>query len=460
MVACDISDPFDSASPYPELYEVQYASMSYDEEAAEDPKICNPERGFYSQTTFYNTNTNLHKFKVQTDRTFGRSLNLTFFYLTKYIDCDIAPELLEKMQQTFDTLRENGNKAVVRLAYKDSMDAEVAPWDATPEWVTRHIEQITPIIRKNADVIYTVQAGFFGAWGEWHTSSNFSLSTTEGAAACREVIIDGLLDALPKDRQVGVRTPSYKMKMYGLSIADSITLSRAHDGTDISRIGGHNDCFLAGTDDWGTFYDYRGKGDWLYWDTETRYTIMGGETCDTQAGRHHCDNAIARLAEQHWSYLNTNYHSGVIADWKQNKCINEITARLGYRFVLRNAYFTPKRQAKEGGDYRVVLNIFNDGFAAPVNPRGVEFVVEDAEGKEYRYKIDSDPRFWFENTTTTLDTTITLPNELPKGKCKLYLNLPDGYESLANDPRYSIRLINKGIWNATKGYNLLTSFEI
>ncbi|WP_252864943.1 DUF4832 domain-containing protein [Capnocytophaga ochracea] len=33
------------------------------------------------------------------------------------------------------------------------------------------------------------------------------------------------------------------------------------------------------------------------------------------------------------------------------------------------------------------------------------------------------------------------------------MNLPDPYQSLAHRPEYSIRLANKGIWEAQTGYN-------
>ena len=94
-----------------------------------------------------------------------------------------------------------------------------------------------------------------------------------------------------------------------------------------------------------------------------------------------------------------------------------------------------------------------------MNPRGVELVLVGG-GKEYAFKIDSDPRFWFENTLTTLATTITLPSDLAAGEYELYLNLPDGYESLAKNPHYSIRLMNKDTWNEKKGYNLLTKINV
>ena len=453
MVACDTSDITDT-TPLELLKEVTYTPMSYTEELNLMPKMCNPERGFYSQTQF------LSEAAVKANRINGRSLHLLLFYLTDFISSDISADYLEKMQTTFDNLRKGGSKAIIRFGYKDSMDADAAPWDATPQWVARHIQQVTPIIEKNADVIYVVQAGFFGPWGEWHSSSNFTTGTAEGRKVCKEVIIDGLLNALPTDRQVEVRTPSYKMKMYGIKLADTLTVAQAHNGTDLARIGGHNDCFLAGTNDFGTFNNSINKGDWLFWDVETRYTIMGGETCDVAAERHHCPNAIKRLAEQHWSYLNINYHQGVLDTWRSEGCFDEASVRLGYRLVLQNGYFTPNNKVRAGKGYRVVLNILNNGFAAPMNPRGVELVLVDAEGTEHTYKLDSDPRFWFEGTITTLDTTITLPKNLPDGECRLYLNLPDGYESLAKDPRYSIRLVNKRIWNSEKGYNLLTTFNI
>lgn len=459
VVACDTFDGSEDTLPLSELKEVSYTALTYEEEMSMMPRICNPERGFYSQTNFV-TPSSLSATAIKANRIQGRSLHLVLFYLTNYINCDIAPEYLENMQKTFDALRAGGSKAIVRFGYKSSMEAADSPWDATQELVARHIEQVTPILLKNADVIYVVQAGFFGAWGEWHTSTNFTMGSTQGAIACREVIIEGLLNALPKDRQVEVRTPSYKMKMYGVKLADTLTVAQAHNETDLARVGGHNDCFLAGTNDFGTFHNKQGAGDWLFWDAETRYTIMGGETCDTAAGRHHCDDALTRLSEQHWSYLNSGYHQGVLNTWRDEGCFAEASARLGYRLVLQNSYFTTNKRVESGGDYRVVLNILNDGWAAPMNPRGVELVLMDANAKEYIYKIDTDPRFWFENTLTTIDTSITLPDNLPSGECRLYLNLPDGYESLRANPLYSIRLLNKNIWNKDKGYNLLTTFNI
>lgn len=439
------------------LTEVTYTTLTYKEEA--NKRICNPERGFYSQTSFRSA-TSLSKSVVTASRVAARSLHLTLFYLTDYIESDISQSYLDKMQETFDNLRAGGGKAIVRFAYKSDHSESTKPWDASQELVARHIEQVKPILMKNADVIYTVQAGFIGVWGEWYYTSHFHFPiSTDAQYADRRKVVDALLGALPKDRQVELRTPEFKMKMYGVALEDTLTVATAHDGSDLSRLAGHNDCFLASSSDTGTFNSGRGKGDWLFWDAETRYTIMGGESCGTGAGLHHCENALKRLAEQHFSYLNIGYHQGVLSAWQSEGCYNEVLCRMGYRLALRNAFFTPDVEAVAGGDYRVVMNIANEGWAAPMNPRGVELVLVGG-GKTYTYKINTDPRFWFENTVTTVGTTITLPADLSAGEYKLYLNLPDGYESLASNPLFSIRLLNHNVWEEKTGYNLLHTFNV
>lgn len=447
MLACG---PVDQPNPYEGLTEVTFTSHN--------KRITNPERGLYSQESFHSMDTKpMTATKVKAARTAGRTLYLTLFYLESYIDCDIEQAFLDNMQATFDALREGGAKAIVRFGYTNSEDSK--PWDATQEQVLRHIEQVTPILMKNADVIYTIQAGFIGVWGEWYYTSNFHypIKTAEQYADRRKVV-DGLLNALPKDRQVELRTPEFKMKMYNVGLADTLTIATAHNGTDLARLAGHNDCFLASSSDTGTFENSRGTGDWLFWDAETRYTIMGGETCGNQYPKLcGCDNALQRMEEQHWSYLNIGYHQGVISGWRTGGCYEEIENRLGYRLALTNGYFSSNAVA--GQDYRVVLNIQNTGFAAPMNLRGCELVLVNEAGAATKYVLsDVDPRFWFEKSISTIDTTITLPAEA--GEYKLYLNLPDGYESLANDPKFSIQLANTGCWDEKTGYNFISNVTV
>jgi len=93
----------------------------------------------------------------------GLTLAQTYVYLDPYVDGPIPEEKLQWLQGSFDSLRRNGLKAVLRFAYERDMGGPVGP---TLDRVLQHIEQLGPIIRSNVDVIFVMQAGFVGAWGE------------------------------------------------------------------------------------------------------------------------------------------------------------------------------------------------------------------------------------------------------------------------------------------------------
>jgi len=77
-------------------------------------------------------------------------------------DSEFIPEdILQKMDADFAAAREAGVKLIVRFCYTEDMKEPDAPKNI----VLAHIEQLKPVIQKNADVIYALQAGFIGTWG-------------------------------------------------------------------------------------------------------------------------------------------------------------------------------------------------------------------------------------------------------------------------------------------------------
>ena len=426
-----------------------------------DEVFPNPERGFYSTTESHSaTASPLNKAKIDVARKQSRTLHLLEYYLTDYVETDIADDYLALIRKNFEALRENGAKCLIRFAYSNGHEAKDRPFDATEEQVLRHVAQVKPLLQEFADVIFVMQAGFVGSWGEWYYTDHFNQDPhTEAQYAPRKHLLEALLDALPARRQIEVRTPAFKMKIFGFTIEDTLTVAEAHQNTIKARIAGHNDCFLKSGDDSGTF---KGATDKSYWKAETRYLIMGGESCGT-SNYCHCEDtnvpgAITTLQDYHFTYLNIGYHPQVLSMWRKENCFDQVEKRLGYRFVLREGYFTPSPAA--GADYRVALKIENVGFAAAMNPRDVELVLSDSTGKVIQtYKVDSDPRYWFENSTVTLDQTIKLPAGL-SGEYTLSLSLPDPEATLRSNPRFSIRLANDGIWDDESGLNKLRTFTL
>jgi len=137
--------------------------------------------------------------------------------------------------------------------------------------------------------------------------------------------------------------------------------------------------------------------------------------------------------------------------------MDTILHRLGYRFVLDRAYITP--QPKVGSEFEANFVLRNVGFAAPVNKRDLEMIfVNVSTGEKFIFPQSEDPRFWLPGEHK-FTLTCTLKDMAP-GQYKWYLNLPDPYESLHNDPRYSIRLANENVWEEKTGYNYLTTVTV
>ena len=423
--------------------------------------FANPERGFLIQTyyTSGNLSSTLSANAVQKNRQNEHiTLYLHSYYLTNYIASDIHPDFLARMERNFQALREGGGKVVLRYSYKSDDSESAKPWDATPEWMARHIDQLAPYWEEYADVILCLQAGFIGVWGEWYYTSNFPFSpTTDQQFEPRWKVLNQLLEALPDNRQLALRTPAFKMrylKMHGEDVSP-LSANEAYQPTAKARLCGHNDCFVASTTDYGT---YESEADRAFWAEDTRYTLMGGETC-AECELSNGSNAIKEMEKYHWTYLNRDYHQGVLDSWESDGSMNEVKRRLGYRFVLDRATFSV--QQAESKTCQVELTIRNIGFAALANPRDVELVLVNKNNptEKYVYPQPVDPRFWMPGETTMVKLSADVA-DIMEGTYQVYLNLPDPYPTLHDNPRFSIRLANMNMWKDATGYNYLTDITL
>ncbi|GAA4039667.1 DUF4832 domain-containing protein [Nonomuraea soli] len=403
--------------------------------------FANPDRGFYHHTGDCDKN-DFSQATLQDYRA-GQHISLVMcvFYLAEYRNAPIGQAALDQLQQQLTTVRAAGLKMILRFAYTAATDGADAPRDR----VMAHLDQLRPILQANADVIHVMQAGFIGAWGEWYYTQNFGNAGVVSAAdwANRKAVTDKLLSVLPASRTVQLRTPAIKRTMYGTA---ALTPGQAHNGSAVARLGHHNDCFLASPDDYGTYTNP--AVEYPYLEAETAHTSMGGETCNPNSPRSDCPTAVGEMSRFHWTYLNTDYHPGVLAGW--SSCMADVTRKLGYRLALQSG--TYPATAARGGALPVSITIRNEGWAAPVNPRGLDLVLRGSGGT-YRLPLGADPRTWLGGTTTTVSRTLTVPASIPAGSYTLLLSLPD--PQLGSRPDYAVRLANTGTWEAGTGLNSL-----
>lgn len=420
-----------------------------------DKEFLNPERGMFTHYEFFSDQSNEFEFEtLDAERAAGRSLVFTVYVLNTFRDKEISNSFLKRISRNMKLLRATGMKAIVRFCY--SYSEEDHPWDCPWELTKRHIEQLTPIVQENADVIAVLEAGFVGVWGEWYYTENYVFQPEDNQYAPRRQVLDELLKMMPKDRFVSVRYPRAKTGCYGIQYADTITRETAHNGSDFSRIGYHNDCFLATADDTGTFNEVpEARQMWL---ADSHWVPMGGETCGMSV---YCEvpNARKDFAGYHWSYLNKDYRPEVLEKWEREVFMPEIRNKLGYRFVLKEGRFTEEPRA--GENMHVELDILNEGWAAPFNPRGVELIFQKKKGKgTHVFPLPDDPRFWLPEETARVIADVPLPADMAPGEYEIYLNLPDPAPKLHDHSEFSIRLANEGLWKGRQGYNKLHTVKI
>ncbi len=484
LISCSGTDPAPE-SPAP-------ATVAYEESQADFP---NPERGFYhySQTTASNYSP-LSESTLKSYRTAKTvsganyavvsTLVFRYFILDLFNSAPLSEDFISKVHSDFSTARAAGVKLIPRFTYTVSAtsgncaEGFICPpyGDAPKNIVLGHISQLKPVFREHADVIACIQMGFIGTWGENYYTDYFGDASSNDQGKLldnnwqdRIDVLKALLDAAPKDIAVQVRYPQIKQRTIdGINApvnSPALTPDEAFTESDKARLGYHNDCLLASTDDFGTYADYgnsstprRSANTSLrsYFAEDSKYVVVGGETCsDGYSPQNDCEpagKAEKELSDMHYTYLNTAYNNEVNNDWVSGGCMDNIKRKLGYRFVLKEGTYSSHISKSDKLEIRLQLE--NQGYASPYNERPVKLILRNlTDATEHTLTLQTDIRRWFTGAIT-VEEEFSIAN-IPAGEYALFLHMPDKYASIANRPEYSIRLANTDIWEETTGYNNL-----
>lgn len=395
---------------------------------------------------------------------------------------DIPQARLDQIQADLDAARVAGVKSIFRIIYNYGMKKGEAPASI----ISRHLDQLKPIIQKNADVIYAVQAGLLGGSGEaccesWlideDNNNGWSALSPEAIALYHK-----LLAMAPADRFVTLRYPRYKYQIAGWSNSDQVAITKfptnanpvnldnAFNGSTEARLGYYNDNFAGDIDHWGFFNAWEEK-DRNFAEVDSRYTLMEGEL--SLSSDFNNENGASEMKKYHFSAFhccgnNSNTYEGwdgTGVAWKNSGQMDVMSRSLGYRFRLVTA--SVPQNLSSNSIFRMNLVMANDGWARIVNPRKVEIVfINKTTGAKFVLDVDGDGkgnRLWLPGPgeTKSLDISQSLPGGVRGGTYELFLHLADPYPSIHDRPEYSIQLANKNLWQADTGYNsLMASVEI
>lgn len=404
----------------------------------------NPERGWHANVNLIG-GSDYAAVRTQRNMTLARA----YVRLDDYRNSAIPSSVLAEHTQRFAEVRAAGIKLILRYTYNFDGAGE----DASLPQVLAHIGQLKPYWQANADVIAVLQAGFIGAWGEWHDSANHL-----DAPANEKIITDALLAALPAGRMVQIRYPQAISDHY----QDPLQALGAFSGSSQSRIGMHDDSFVRNLTDAGTYvllpsWDFAPAVK-TYTANISPFVVMGGETVEdvpsTDGNRQSGAAAMGEMALLHWDYLNQDYAQSVIGPWVNDGTYDTMSLRMGYRLRLSSAIL-PKTATSGALLGHVRLVIANDGWGKVYNPRPIVLILRNRTSAAIdRVTLSDDVRTLLPTGggTTTLDVDGRLP-AMAAGSYDVLLQLPDPASAIADRPEYCIRLANDGLWDHATGFH-------
>ena len=220
--------------------------------------LANPERGWRFEIGIGRLPEDPVKFTHVTDQwpfprfvKDGVTVSQAYCYLTQFANGPVSDAKIAALEADFAKARRAGVKFLLRFAYEFSDEVSWRTKGApTAERILAHIKQLTPVVRRNSDVIYCLQTGWVGLWGEFHSSTHGIEKNPAHVAA----IVKATLDMLPPDRTTMMRRIAYKENVLkSLGAEGEVTATNAWTQVPTARIGFFNDGTLANWWDGATF---------------------------------------------------------------------------------------------------------------------------------------------------------------------------------------------------------------
>ena len=385
------------------------------------------------------------------------------------IDYDFDSTFFETLRQSFENCRKNG--ATLALRFRYDADGKPNPEPKSFEQILKHISQIkdSGLFDEYKDILMFVEMGFLGAWGELHSSKYNPLEY-------KVQLLDYLLDRIPDNIPVTVRTPNIIAKWLNIS-ENQLDTFIAEKGSRASRVGLYNDGYMGSNTDYGTYnYQYRNICVNFFYN-QMRYTYFGGEfSGDLETAlkydTYKPENSIKEMYKTHLSYINGNifklYQNYTFEKQYDVENVDNsayygqtvfkfIRDHLGYRLVLRKSNI--QKEVEQGGIFEIKFIIENTGFANPIRKMNSELILEK-NGNYMRTPLDVDVNEFFSCTKKEINLKIKIPGQIDIGLLNIFFKIYIGNTDIKTYYMRSVQFSNNDIYESNLGANYLGNINV
>jgi Domain of unknown function (DUF4874)/Domain of unknown function (DUF4832) len=387
-----------------------------------------------------------------------------------FSDCSKQPEvtgplssaMLSAMNTRLAAYDGTGMRLLIRFTYNFGPIGPTA-MDAPIDVISKNIDQVAPILKSHKDLIFGLEAGFIGTWGEWHDSTNGN-----DTAAAQKIVLDKELSYFTDLFPILVRYPGDLIQYVG-------------NRTPQPGLGMHDDYYASDSDDGATWNPCdTGAGYCFNNYTQSQFESYGAGVSTTTmfAGEFGAlyNTLQTCTALNHYSYT---YHPQSISLFPspadigtllQNEgCATTFFNRVGTRIVLQDV--TLIGDATPGGKIYLAATMVNDGYGRVIRERAGTLVLIQNSAVVARISIpiaDVDLRTLASSSAEkplTFRFEFTLPKMLASGPVSAALWFRDPAPSLSAQPAYALPLNSldqdgTAIFDATTGYNQIGTFNV
>ncbi len=373
--------------------------------------------------------------------------------------CSLAPpptgpltaDMLSDIEAGIGSYAGTGIRVLIRFIYNFGPIGPGAA-DVPIDLITTHIDQLAPILLRHRDLIFALEAGFIGTWGEWHNST--SGNDTEAA---RRMLLDRELFHFHDLFPILVRYP-----------ADLLTYTGTT--TPSAQLGLHDDYYASSPHDGGTWFPRNGytpQGLIDYARTVSTSSMFAGEFGALYPALQECIALDAYSYSFHLQSISLLIWPRAIAEYIESLgCLGGFLNKVGTRIEIQR--LTVIGNPVPGGALHLTLTMANTGYGRVIRARPAAAVLTSGAGVVQQIPIpliQMDLRALASAATPlpqTFEFDITLPAVLPPTPLALSLLIPDPAPSLVSDPAYALPLNSLAagvpVFDPATGHNRLAIF--